>query len=282
VGLAPREAGRLRDLPASRLLDVQARVTPRAGGVACGPVADGTELPADPEAAIAAGSAAGVPLLVGSNSEEQRFFHRLDPEAAHLTDEDLLARLADPRTTARAGDGARFDPTAAVAGYRRARAARGEGTTAPELWVAVMSDRRYGVPAMRLAALQAAHTPHTYAYLFTWGAPAGGGRPGAGHAAEVPFVFGTLDAPGVRDAVPAGAPPVGDLPAHMQDAWLAFARTGSPRTPALPGWEPYAAPRRCTMLLGTPSAPADAPYEAERRFWETATSAEAPGPPPGG
>jgi para-nitrobenzyl esterase len=95
-------------------------------------------------------------------------------------------------------------------------------------------------------------------------------------------VFGTLDAPGVRDAVPAGAPPVGDLPAHMQDAWLAFARTGSPRTPALPDWEPYAAPCRRTMLLGTRSGPADAPYEAERRFWETATAAGPPGASPSG
>jgi para-nitrobenzyl esterase len=136
---------------------------------------------------------------------------------------------------------------------------------------------------MRLAALQAAHTPHTYAYLFTWGAPAGDGRPGAGHAAEVPFVFGTLEAPEVRAGLPepAGAS-AGPLAARMQDAWVAFARTGSPRTAALPGWEPYAVPRRCTMRLDAASAQEDAPYEAERRFWETATAAGAAGAPPSG
>ena len=83
---------------------------------------------------------------------------------------------------------------------------------------------------------------------------------------EVPFVFGTLDAPDARDLVPAGAA-VGDLSARMQDAWIAFARTGSPRTAALPGWEPYTSSRRCTMLLDATSRPVDAPYEAECRFW---------------
>src|SRR5258708_5933036 len=35
-GLAPSEAGRLRDLPAAQLLDIQTRVTPRSAGVAYG------------------------------------------------------------------------------------------------------------------------------------------------------------------------------------------------------------------------------------------------------
>jgi para-nitrobenzyl esterase len=45
VGLAPSDAGRLRDLPAAQLLDIQTRLTARSGGVAYGPVADGTDLP---------------------------------------------------------------------------------------------------------------------------------------------------------------------------------------------------------------------------------------------
>ena len=56
--------------PAAQLLDMQTRVTPRAAGVAYGPVADGTDIPRDPDAAIADGSAAGIPLLVGTNLEE--------------------------------------------------------------------------------------------------------------------------------------------------------------------------------------------------------------------
>ena len=275
VGLAPHEARRLRDLPAARLLEAQGRATPRAAGIAYGPVADGDLVPVDPLAAIAAGSAAGIPLLIGTNLEEAKFHRRLDPEADGLDDARLLARLRDPRRNAQAADGARFDAAEAVATYHRARAARGEGTSAPELWFAILSDRGYRVPAMRLAELHAAHTPQTYAYLFTWQSPGWDGRLGAGHVVEVPFIFGTLDAPDARDLIPADAP-VGTLPAQMQDAWLAFARTGSPQTPQLRDWEPYTAPRRRTMLLGATCGPVDAPHDDERRFWATRTGTSAP------
>jgi para-nitrobenzyl esterase len=275
VGLAPPEAGQLRDLPATQLLDLQTRVTPRARGVFYRPVADGTVLPTDPLAAIAAGSAAGIPLLVGTNLEEHKFFRRLDPEGEQLTDDGVLARLADPRMNAQAGDEAQFDPAEAVAVYHHARAARGESLAALDVWFAIMSDRRFRVPAMRLAELQAAHTPQTYAYLFTWPSPAWNGQLGAGHVVEVPFVFGTVDAPeapDARDLVPAGAD-VGLLPTQMQDAWVAFARTGHPQTPALPDWAPYTARRRRTMLLGTRCVAVDAPREAERHFWAAHTAA---------
>ena len=264
--LAPHEVQKLRELPAAQLLEVQARVTPRERGISYRPVVDGAEIPVDPEAAVAAGSAVGIPLLVGTTLEEQRFFMRLDPEAEHLTDDGLLARLSHPDMSAQAWDNAQRDPAKTVALYRRERGARGESTDAHDLWIAIMSDRRFRVPSMRLAELQAAHTPETYAYLFTWRSPAWDGRLGAGHVVDVPFVFGTLDAPDSQDFVPAGSP-VGRLSEQMQDAWIAFARTGSPQTPELSGWEPYAPTRRSTMLLGTTCGPVDAPYEAERRFW---------------
>jgi para-nitrobenzyl esterase len=272
MGLEPREAGRLRDLPAVELLDIQTRATPRSGGSPYRPVADGIDIPIDPESAIAAGSAAGIPLLVGTNLEEWRFFILLDPEAERLTDDGLLTRLTDPRANAQAADNAQFDPAEAVAMHREARSARGESTTAWDLWVAIMSDRRFRVPSMRLAERHSTHTPETYAYLFTWKSPGWDGRLGAGHEVQVPFVFGTLDAPDSRDLVPAGTP-VGALPELMQDAWVAFARTGSPRTRDLPGWEPYTAARRTTMLLGTTTGSVDAPNEAERRFWDARVQA---------
>jgi para-nitrobenzyl esterase len=137
------------------------------------------------------------------------------------------------------------------------------------------SDRRYRVPAMRLAESHAAHTPQTYAYLFTWHSHAWDGLLGAGHTVEMPFVFGTLEAPDARDIVPAGSP-VGTLATQMQDAWIAFARSGSLQTAELRGWKPYTIPRRCTMLFGTTSGPVDAPYEAERRLWATDVAASAP------
>ena len=132
-----------------------------------------------------------------------------------------------------------------------------------------MTDRRFRVPSMRLAELQAAHTSATYAYLFTWKSPGWDGKRGASHEVNTPFVFGTYDIPDVRGFVTPSAE-VEQLSHQMQDAWVAFARTGSPRTAALPEWEPYTAARRSTMLLGTSCCAVDAPYETERRFWANA------------
>jgi para-nitrobenzyl esterase len=75
--------------------------------------------------------------------------------------------------------------------------------------------------------------------------------------------------PDARGFVPPSAE-VEQLSQQMQDAWVAFARTGSPRTAALADWEPYTAARRSTMLLDTSCRAVDAPYESERRFWADA------------
>jgi para-nitrobenzyl esterase len=74
TGLGARDAGRLREMPAGELLDVQARATPRSRGGSYRPVVDGTEIPRDPLVAIADGSSADIPLLVGTNLEEHKRF----------------------------------------------------------------------------------------------------------------------------------------------------------------------------------------------------------------
>jgi para-nitrobenzyl esterase len=269
LSLPPEDAGRLRELTAAQLLEVQTRVTPRSGGVFYRPVADGLDLPTEPYTEIAAGSATGVPLLVGTNLEERKFHRRLDPTVDGLTENALLARLGDARRNAEADDDLRFEPAEAVDTYRTARFARGESTTAEELWFAMLSDRLNRMPSTRLAELHARHTPNTYAYLFTWRSPAWDGRLGAGHCVELPFVFGKYDIPDARGFV-TPSPEVEQLSHQMQDVWVAFARTGSPRTEALTDWEPYAAARRSTMLLDTSCRAVDAPYEPERRFWADA------------
>src|SRR5262249_22064530 len=158
---------------------------------------DGADVPLDPAAVIASGCAAGIPLLVGTNLEEYKFFRRMDGAVETLTDESLLARLGDPRTTAEARDHATLDPAAAVPFYRIERAARGQSTVAAELCSAIMTDRHFRVPSMHLAERHAAHTPATYAYLFTWQSPGWAGQRGASHEVSTPFVFGTYGIPDV-------------------------------------------------------------------------------------
>jgi para-nitrobenzyl esterase len=53
----------------------------------------------------------------------------------------------------------------------------------------------------------------------------------------------------------------------VMDAWLAFARTGDPSTPALP-WPAFDEEHRRTMVLDARCRVEERPHEAERQCWE--------------
>jgi para-nitrobenzyl esterase len=53
----------------------------------------------------------------------------------------------------------------------------------------------------------------------------------------------------------------------LSDAFIAFARTGSPQTAALPEWKPYSLDRRETMLMDVKPELASDPRGAERRLF---------------
>lgn len=261
--LTPEQGGALRGLAADGLMGVQNRATPRAGGVFYGPVIDGQVLPTDPFAAIENGSAAGVPVLIGTNLDENRFFSAFDPRTAGIDASGVLAIAERLLQNRGAPDGSAAAQV--VEEYRKARAARNEDTSPLELFHALASDAVFRQPAMRLAELQARHAP-VYAYLFDYASPIQNGLIGAGHLLEVPFVFGTTGHPHVRAFTGEGAG-VEALTDRMQDAWLAFARTGDPGTVELP-WPTYEADRRQTQRLGPVCETVDAPREPERAIWD--------------
>jgi para-nitrobenzyl esterase len=148
----------------------------------------------------------------------------------------------------------------AYAGLRRGQA------TPSEKWIAIQTDRIFRYPAMRLAELHAAHTPATYAYLFTWTPPVGRDRVGAAHGIEIPFVFGTLREPLLRPVFTL-APGAMELSRRMLDAWVHFARDGAPGHDDLPSWPRYDSFGRSTMRLDRNPRVEEAPLDEQRRFW---------------
>ncbi|HKW95748.1 MAG TPA: carboxylesterase/lipase family protein [Methylomirabilota bacterium] len=236
----------------------------RTRGLPFQPVVDGDVLPVAPLEAIRAGAARDVSLLIGTNLDETRLFLPLDPEAATLDEAALLARCAEAIPNGESVGGGAEE---AVAVYRWARAARGEPVEPGDLWFAIESDRTMRAPAMRLAAEQAVHQRQTYAYLFTWPSPALGGMLRSCHALELPFVFGTLEHPLIRPLTGKG-PEARALAAAIQDAWIAFARTGRPAHAGLGDWPGYDAANRRTMILDRRCRVESAPREAERAFWD--------------
>lgn len=264
LGLSRRSLAGLRDLPASDLLAAQvASANELRNGrifLANAPVVDGTTLPMHPLQAVREGAAAAVPLLTGTTRDEWRLF-----EMPSLM-KDIDARGIVKRLAAQLPDDA--DVERLVALYAEAR---GEDPARPEQakWIhhALQTDRTFRIPATQLAEAQAAHQAATFMYLFSWSSPARRGELGACHAIELPFVFGTLDAPGM-DRFSGSGPDAEQLAERMMDAWLAFARTGDPNHAGLPKWERYEPTRRATMDLGAEPSLCDAPMERERRAWQ--------------
>ena len=228
-----------------------------AGALPFQPVVDGTTLPRRPVDAVAEGTAADIPLIVGTTAEEWRIFHLMTQRSI---DDDRLRRAVNWLVGAERAD-------ALLDTYRQAR----PGSRADDLWVALSTDWVFRIPAVRLAEAhaKAATTPSTYLYEFGFKSTAFGGALGASHVVDVPFVFDNLDKAGVELFLGPLDEAAHRLATATSGAWLAFARSGRPAHEALPDWAPYTQERRATMVLAAEGCElVDDPRAAERVLWD--------------
>jgi len=267
LGLGASDLHKLRDVPVAKLLEAQALVLADQGRslgmLAFAPAIDPDTLPRHPLEAVRDGSARDVALLVGANRDESKLFRMGMAASTELDETGLLKRV---RASLRAfgADESHAEPL--VSAYRNARS--GRASTEPfELLDALDSDRTFRLPAIRLSEAHAATQPRSYQYFFTWCSPARRGTLGACHALELPFVFGTLDAP-TMDRFAGKGPEAEALSARMMDAWIAFARSGTPGHAELPDWPAYDSIRRPTLVFDRACALAHAPLDAERAAWD--------------
>lgn len=264
LGVSPGSLGVLHRVPPLRLVEATQRLAtevPTEGGLPLPllPVVDGDLLDRPPADMIADGSAACVPLLVGTTRDETALFTAGDAANASLDDDGIARRLA-PFVGADAA-------VEIVAAYRRARHARGDPVTGRDLWTAVTTDYVFRLPLQALAGAHAKHESRTYTYLFTWESPFLGGMFGSCHGLDIPFVFGTVQDQAVQ--LFSGSGPGADvLTEQMQQAWLAFARHGDPSCEAVGQWPPFDLAGRPTMVLGPGGAVQEDPRSAERTVWE--------------
>jgi para-nitrobenzyl esterase len=259
----PLTAESLRTAPVAALLHAQARASLELaiglGGLPFQPCLDGDVLPEPPLAALAHGAAADVPVLIGTNRDEWRLFLLGDARGRRLDEEGLRRRLR------RALPGLSSDerPLADLAGEVYREAARDP----VDRWCAFQGDRIFHVPASRLVDVRrAARSAPTWRYLFAWTPPLAGRRIGACHALEVPFVFGTLRQPWLRPLLGSTRSALA-LARRMQDAWIAFARSGSPEHERLPTW-PSCGVAHETLVLDRECALGGEPFAERRTFWE--------------
>jgi para-nitrobenzyl esterase len=254
--LSGKLGGTLQDLltaPVERLLAAQGEVvaeTTAAGrGLPFVPVVDGVVIPRPPLEAVGSGTTPRVKLLTGTNRDETTLFFAATPGFAEVTEDGVVRRLehtglADGRAV-----------------YDEYRSVLGASAAPRDVWVAIETDRRFRVPAIRLAEAAGRHTPDVWMYLFTWESPALDGLLRACHALEIPFVWNTLDVPGTERFTGAGAE-ADALASAMHEVWVAFARAGDP------GWGRYETSRRATRVFGPDGGVVDDPMAEARSVWE--------------
>ena len=201
------------------------------------PVVDGETLPGRPLDLIAAGSARGVDVLIGTTHDEVHLFTVAGGMTEFLTDEVVDGLV-----------GAMGLPDGAADRYRAARPGGAPWETLSD----AMTDQIFRIPAIRLAE---AHG-RAWMYEFDWAVPALGGQLGACHAAEIGFVFDSLAA-AVRMNGPDAPQELADA---MHGAWVAFAGTGDP------GWERYGDARN-VRTFGTSTATVTDPRGDTRELW---------------
>ncbi len=256
--LSIRSAADLKRLTVPEILDAQAKIDKEmnegigrtnALGVAVAPLyptVDGRVIDRDPLEAIRSGLNSEVPVLIGTNSDEATLF------GFGELDETKLSRMV-------AGLGGSDELLDA---YRQSR----PGASGGELAVAVSSDHMFRIPAIRLAEARFPQSSTTHMYLFDWKSRGFGGKLGATHALEIPFVFDNLDRAGVGAFLGEGPQPqhVADA---MHAAWVSFIRNGDPNHEGIPNWPAYDAAERSTLVFGDESELHSDPFAAERRCW---------------
>jgi para-nitrobenzyl esterase len=140
-----------RDLQAVPFMDLLTAVEDAGLTGAMRPVVDGRYLPADMFVEHSAPSAVGVPLLIGSNRDEEIYFSRGENIDRNMSEADLLERIRRAYGN---------DAPMVIAEYRQSR----PGATPWQLFIAIGS-ARMGYGSIQLAEVHQASAP-TYLYMF--------------------------------------------------------------------------------------------------------------------
>lgn len=239
LGIPRTDWSSLRTLPVTQLLTgyhaVAADLPPRNfAHLSCfAPVLDPQLLPHHPFSPEAAPETRDIPMLIGSNGQEMSFFWGNDPAAFTLDEAGAASR-------ARAFLGERTE--AVLARYAQAMPEASPARRYLQLFtdysiqtpIIAQAERKTGAPA--------------WLYRLDFQSPALGGKLGALHTLETPFILDSTT--GARALVGDGEEPA-QLAARMSRAWVAFAATGNPNDSAsgLPDWPAYERASRSTMIL---------------------------------
>ena len=218
-----------RRAQASAAEDLQKALPPGLGG-GFWPIFDGDVLPADQYVLYSAGKFNDTPVLIGTNSDEGALFSRGSARRAAY-------EKHDPRRLRRRR---RQDPRRESARERRGRGHCDEEHHARSACSRGPRGRGRGCNRRRARA-------QAFVYYFDHRTPQT--PDGATHAAELGYVFRTLDARG-------GQPRAEDtaMSELVSSYWVNFAKTGDPNGAGLPKWPAFTQGEQQAMVFDAKSS----------------------------
>jgi para-nitrobenzyl esterase len=236
LGLQGTEATKLHAIPTTKLLQALKGLMAGPSPPHFSPVVDGRRLPKGPWLPEAPAISANVPLLVGTTrTETTALIGGSDPATFTLDAAGLRGKLA------------RWVPASDVERVIAQFRALTPDASPSDLFFAITTDRRARQQAWLQAEKKSAQGGAAiWLYELDWSTPVEGGKWRSPHSLDLAFVFDNV----AKSTSMVGTGPEPQMLAdQMSAAWLAFARSGDPNTPALPHWPPFRVPERATMVF---------------------------------
>lgn len=209
------------------------------------PTCGGTGLPIDVNSASADSK---IPLVVGTNRDENRLWTALNPAAAQI-DESAAKKYfkaAIPDST-----------NEAWLVYTNLR----PDHSPTQMVAAMQTDQNFRSPAWDLCETRSNQQAKTWMYWFTWPTPVFDGAFGCCHALDLPFMFHNLDAPNVEMFTGAGLDRQ-KIADHFTSELLQFASAGDVT------WPMYDTTSRQTLQIDVDKSVISNPEPQIRELWK--------------
>jgi para-nitrobenzyl esterase len=230
-------------------LETESEADPSGGVTLFFPVVDGDIVPDVPIKSLQNSGVGDYDLLIGYNTDEMNTF---------LIPTGVLKKIRLNLVLNLAVKKVHPAPSALIAVYKKVYRKKNLG----QLFSAILTSYQAQIPSIRYANAHSKLAGKTYMYEFAWPSSYQNGSYGAYHGLELPFVFNNMDnVTGERGMLgPHGGPQ--DLADKMQNAWVQFAKTGSP------GWDVYNTSDRKTMLINKKWQLQTNPHAKIIRAWD--------------
>jgi para-nitrobenzyl esterase len=236
-------------------------------------VVDGEIVPRAPIESIASGLMSSVPLLIGTNTDENTLFRRMGWGPGKSSG-GLIDRVQSLVAKDTNDDGRQNELVSELLDLYGS-----ESGDTDDIWDVITTDRMWRVPARELMDAHALAGGSVYAYEFALRSPVRNGELRACHAMEIPFVFGNLDRMGVNEFV--GDDLGRDSPARvvsdqMNRSWAEFAAGGVPRGPSGSPWDRYSVENEKQMYFGMDIQLRRDPHSERLSWWRNHARAIVP------